>query len=313
MIDLVQLRTFVAVAEELHLTRAAERLHISQSAASAHVRAVEERLNAQLFVRTSRNLELTRAGQLLMQKAKVLLNEAALFTSYARELHGKIVGHILIGSSSDPATSRIGRIVAALRERHPLVSVDLRTCPSSGIRQGLKTGELDVGFLLGSAVDANFSYYEIKNVLFRVVGPVAWKQQIEEADWTALARLPWITSTDSSMAYTAMLKHLFEERGLEPNTVATFDNAILGRSMLEAGVGLMLMREEHAKQSLARGTLAASAIARAEMPIYMVHLTSRRNDPLICAILQATTDVWPELRTTPAGSATMPTERVSGT
>ena len=88
LIDLVQLRTFVAVAEEQHLTRAAERLHMSQSAASAHVRAIEERLGTQLFVRTNRSLELTHAGQLLARKAKALLNEEAVFTSFARELKG---------------------------------------------------------------------------------------------------------------------------------------------------------------------------------------------------------------------------------
>ena len=87
-IDLVQLRTIVAVAEEQHLTRAAERLFISQSAASAHVRALEDQLDTQLFVRTNRSLELTRAGQLLARKAKALLNEEAQFTSFARELRG---------------------------------------------------------------------------------------------------------------------------------------------------------------------------------------------------------------------------------
>ena len=61
--DLVQLRTFVAVAEEQHLTRAADRLFISQSAASAHVRAVEESGDTKRFVRTSRSLELTQAGR----------------------------------------------------------------------------------------------------------------------------------------------------------------------------------------------------------------------------------------------------------
>src|SRR4030095_12878317 len=76
VIDLVQLRTFVAVAEEQHLTRAAERLHMSQSAASAHVRAIEERLGTQLFVRTNRSLEPTRACELLLAKATTLLNDA---------------------------------------------------------------------------------------------------------------------------------------------------------------------------------------------------------------------------------------------
>lgn len=50
LVDLAQLRTFVAVAEEQHLTRAAERLHMSLSAASSHVRAIEELFETQLFV-----------------------------------------------------------------------------------------------------------------------------------------------------------------------------------------------------------------------------------------------------------------------
>jgi len=300
LIDLVQLRTFVAVAEEQHLTRAAERLHISQSAASAHVRAVEESLDAQLFVRTNRSLELTRAGQLLLGKAKTLLNEAALFTSFAREIRGKVEGHLVVGSSSEPASSRIGEVVGALRARHPLIGVDLRARPSSSTRLGLKTGELDIGLLLGHPTDAGFTYYQLTTVPFRVAGPVAWKDRIESAGWAELASLPWIAPTDSSRAYSTMLRQMFDERGLELNAVARFDNAALGRAMLEAGVGLMLMREEHARHGFEQGILAVSPIAHSEFPLFMAHVASRRNDPLIRAFLEAATDVWPEMRATPA-------------
>lgn len=298
-IDLVQLRTFVAVAEEQHLTRAAERLHISQSAASSHVRAVEERLDTQLFVRTNRSLELTRAGQLLLGKAKTLLNEAVIFTSFAQELRGKIEGNLVICTSSEPASSRIGEMVGALRSKHPLISVDLRARPSSGTRQGLKTGELDIGLILGPPIDASFTYYELTKVQFRVAGPAAWKEKIESANWAELASLPWLTTADNNMVYSAILQQLFNDRGLELNSVARFDNAALGRAMLEAGVGLMLMREEHVNQGLEQGALAASPIAHAECPILMAHVASRRNDPLILAFLEAATDMWPNLRVTP--------------
>jgi DNA-binding transcriptional LysR family regulator len=299
LIDLVQLRTFVAVAEEQHLTRAAERLHISQSAASAHVRAVEESLDIQLFVRTNRSLELTRSGQLLLGKAKTLLNESTLFASFAQEIRGKIEGNLVVGSSSQPSTSRVGEIIGALRIRHPLIGVDVRARPSAGTRQGLKTGELDIGLLLGRAVDLGFTYYEVKTVQFRVAGPAAWKEQIESADWAELASLPWITPTDSSMAYTAMLRELFEDRGLELNSVVRFDNAELARAMLEAGVGMMLMREEHVNKGLEQGTVAVSPIASARFQLFIAHLASRRNDPLVRGFLEAATDVWPDLRVTP--------------
>lgn len=299
LIDLVQLRTFVAVAEEQHLTRAAERLHVSQSAASAHVRAVEEALDTQLFVRTNRSLELTRAGQLLLTKAKALLNEATLFTSFAREIHGKIEGHIVVGSTSDPASSRIGEVVALLRVEHPLISIDLRARPSSGAQEGLKTGEFDIGLMLGRPTNAAFTYYQLTTIPFRVAGPAAWKEQIEQANWAELASLPWICPTDSSLAYSTMLKQMFDDRGLELNTVARFDNATLGRAMLEAGVGLMLMREEHVRADLERGFLAVSPIAHADYPLFLAHLSSRRNDPLICAFLAATASIWPDMVTTP--------------
>ncbi|HSW21113.1 MAG TPA: LysR family transcriptional regulator [Ramlibacter sp.] len=299
LIDLVQLRTFVAVAEEQHLTRAAERLHVSQSAASAHVRAIEDSLDMQLFVRTNRSLELTRAGQMLLRQAKSLLNEAAELTSFARELRGKIEGNLVVGASSDPSSSRIGTVVSALRAKHPLITVDLRARPSSSARQALKTGELDVGMLLGRPVDAGFAYYQLATVQFRVAGPIAWKQQIEEADWTQLAAMPWITPSDGNISYSVMLDQLFGDKGLELNTVVHFDNSSLGRALVRSGVGLLLMREEYALQGEQEGQLALSPLARAEFPVFIAHLASRGNDPLIRAFVEAASQSWPEMKTTP--------------
>ena len=295
LIDLVQLRTFVAVAEEQHLTHAAERLHISQSAASAHVRSVEDALDTQLFVRTNRRLELTRAGELVLRQAKVLLSEAAQFTSFARELRGKIEGEIAVGAGSDPAGSRIGDVVAALRAKHPLIMVDLRARPSSSTRQALKTGELDIGILLGRPVDSEFSYYQLGTVPFRIGGPIAWKEQIEAADWPALAALPWIAPSESSLAYSAMLTNLFGDKGLELNTVAKFDNAAHGRSLLRSGVGMMLMREEHALEGEGEGYLAIAPIAKSDFGLLVAHLATRANDPLIAAFMDAVETAWPDM------------------
>jgi DNA-binding transcriptional LysR family regulator len=291
-IDLVQLRTFVAVAEEQHLTRAAERLHISLSAASAHVRAVEDRLDTKLFLRTNRSLELTRAGQLLLEKAKVLLSESAAFTSFAREIRGKTEGHLIIGCSSEPISSRLGQVVQVLRERHPLITLEVHVRPSSGTRQGLKNGELDVGVILGKPIDTDFTHYKLTDVPFRIVGPAAWKEQIENASWAELARLPWLTPTDFNMAYSVILRQLFNERGLELNSVVRFDNAVLGRAMLEAGVGMMLMREEHVAAGLEKGILAASPLVRVDHPVILAHVTGREKDPLMRALLDAADDVW---------------------
>lgn len=294
-VDLAQLRTFVAVAEEQHLTRAADRLHISQSAASAHVRAVEESLGARLFVRTNRNLELTRDGQLLLEQARQLLHEAARLQSFARELKGETKGTLVVGASSEPSSTRIGAVVAALRARHPLVTVDLRARPSTSTRQALRTGELDVGMHLGHSIDPGFVYHRLSTVRFRIVGPVAWASRIHAADWAALARLPWITPSTSSSAYTAVMDQLFRDRGLEPNSVVCFDNIVLARALLDSGIGMMLMREEFALQGERDGYLAISPLGQAELGFFVSHLAGREADPLVKAFVEAAGAVWPEM------------------
>ena len=296
MIDLVQLRTFVAVAEEQHLTRAAERIHISLSSASAHIRGVEDALGTQLFVRTKRSLVLTRAGELLFKRAKALLNEAALLQSFSVELRGQVEGTLVVGSSSEPSAGRMGKIAVELRSRHPLVSLDLRARLSSGIHQGLKNGELDIGMLLDRPTHADFHYYELTTVRFRIAGPIAWKEKIEGSSWTELADLPWITPAASSVVYASLRSQLFEDKGIELNSVIQFDNATLGREMLYAGAGMMLVREEYAIQGAKEGLLAISDVAAAERSLFMIHLASRKNDPLIRGFVDAAYNTWPEMK-----------------
>ncbi|MGY4425667.1 DNA-binding transcriptional LysR family regulator [Bradyrhizobium sp. JR6.1] len=82
--DYRQLRYFIAVAEELSFSRAAKRLHVSQPPLSTQIKAMEEELGTQLLSRTRRAVELTQAGQLLLEHARRAVSELDLASETVR-------------------------------------------------------------------------------------------------------------------------------------------------------------------------------------------------------------------------------------
>lgn len=93
-IELRHLRTFVAVAEELSFGRAAERLFITQPAVSRQIRSLEQLVGCQLLRRTTRTVELTLAGEALLERARRLLVEVDAAVAAAQTVGGEIMGRI---------------------------------------------------------------------------------------------------------------------------------------------------------------------------------------------------------------------------
>ncbi|PPK93153.1 LysR substrate binding domain-containing protein [Kineococcus xinjiangensis] len=130
--DLQQLRYFAVVAEELHFTRAARRLYVDQSALSAAVRRLERDLGTSLFVRTTRHVELTEAGRVLLPEARSLLAAAEEFQLAVERARGgpqperrhRVVVGLYCGSMA--AAELTGPIVHAFHTRHPELALEVR-------------------------------------------------------------------------------------------------------------------------------------------------------------------------------------------
>ena len=97
--ELYQLRSFVAVAEAGHLTRAAEKLHVSQPAVSAQIKALEDELDLALFERTPSGMVLTAAGERLLADAEKVLAAAQAMRTEAKALKGEVAGKVREGDA----------------------------------------------------------------------------------------------------------------------------------------------------------------------------------------------------------------------
>jgi len=142
--DLRQLRTFVALAEELSFTRAAERLFVGQQAVSKSVRQLERELGVELVERTTHDVRLTAAGAALLEAGRPALAAAEAAFAAAREAGQGLTGTIRVGVS--PAVSPLDRqeVVAVLRRGAPEVSVSLLEVRPRDVRRLLRARELDL-------------------------------------------------------------------------------------------------------------------------------------------------------------------------
>jgi DNA-binding transcriptional LysR family regulator len=156
-LDTRLLRAFVAVAEELNFTRAAQRLTLAQQALSAQVRQLEDRLQVRLFERTTRRVELTDAGRLLLPHARAVL--AALDAGTAEvEAERRAAGATLrVGLSGTGMVPVAAETMRRFRERHPDVSLLVANAGLDQPAAGLAEGDVDVAFVRPPFVDDGIS------------------------------------------------------------------------------------------------------------------------------------------------------------
>src|SRR3989338_5068891 len=158
--DFNLIRTFVTLAREGNLTRAAQRLHLSQPALSLQLKKLHEQLGLVLFERTPRGMRLTRAGEQLLPAAQRALEATTELVGLAAGIGGQIGGRLRIGTIVDPEFLRLGPFLKRLVEHPPGLSTDLAHGMSGAVRRDVVANRLDVAYTLGlpgmGDVDASF-------------------------------------------------------------------------------------------------------------------------------------------------------------
>lgn len=145
--DLKQLEHFVAVAEERHFTRASRRLNVVQSGLSASIRSLEEDLGGPLFIRSTRRVDLTPAGEVLFEEARRVLAAARDARNAVTQVHGLARGRLSIGAIHGLAPfidlpASLGRFRAAFGG----IDIELTLDGSRALIDEVREGRIDIAF-----------------------------------------------------------------------------------------------------------------------------------------------------------------------
>jgi len=242
-VELRHLRSFVAVAEELHFGRAAQRLHMAQPPLSQQIRLFERNLGARLFDRSTRSVQLTAAGQSLLEPARRILAEAhtakrAVLAAALGEVDRVTVG--FAGASSYDALPRLTRAVTS---EHPGIELVLQGQIYSGdaLRQ-IADGTLDLGFVCVPTrrrISARLIRLEELVVALPEEHPQAQRSDVQLND---LAQDPFVTfpaARGSAVRDAAM--HACKDAGFTPFVAQEAPDYYNLLTLVGAGVGVALV------------------------------------------------------------------------
>jgi DNA-binding transcriptional LysR family regulator len=151
--ELRQLRYFVAVAEELHFTRAAKRLNIAQPPLSHQIRQLEAALRTQLLVRTSRKVELTLAGAVFLRGARRALVEAERAAAIARRAGRGELDTLRVGFTDSAALSILPGAIRRFRREFPEVHLELQEDSSMAQVESIRRDLVDLAIVRGPTVE----------------------------------------------------------------------------------------------------------------------------------------------------------------
>lgn len=217
-IELRHFRSFVAVAEEGKIGRAAARLFVSQPALSRQMQQLEREIGVPLLVRVPHGVELTEAGRELLDKARVAIEaaEEALTVGHAEQPHGRLV----LGLPLAGGRQRWFALTQAFVERFPAVEVEMREALSEHLQRQVVERELDAALVLIPNRLAGLRYVRVLDdrlaVWLHRDHPLASRSALRLADLGGETIILLGGPAGRGSGFNSAIRGLFAGTGVEP-------------------------------------------------------------------------------------------------
>ena len=239
--ELRTLHYFTVVAQELNITRAAEKLNMSQPPLSNQIKALEEELGVQLFIRGKRRLELTEEGGLLLRRAVQIQELADKTRQEIASLREGMTGVIYLSMVEGRAPFLAARWIAGFREEFPLVRYNLWNGSSDDVLDRLHKGLADLAVIAAP--------YDTEHLEGFPVGREPWIAMLhpdhplaqtvgDTIPLSSLAGEPLIVPSRKSRMDA--IRRWFGEVGAEPHILCEMSNYMDAAALTSQGVGISI-------------------------------------------------------------------------
>lgn len=231
--DLHQLSLFLAVAETGSLSAAARIKNISQPVISIHVRNLEDHFGIALLDRYGRGVKLTEAGELLVQKIRLVLYSVRELNEALEELKGLERGHLRLGASTTPGVYVLPRLLGQFKKQYPGIEMDLQISNTAQVERWVSENILTLG-VIGKKPESHFLEATpfLRDELVLITSPKHVLSKRRSVQMKELANYPFIVREQGS------------------NTRQTYEEA-LNRQKTKLDVVLELGSTEAIKQAVA--------------------------------------------------------------
>ncbi len=279
MLEISQLRCFVAVGDELHFGRAAERLNMTQPPLSRQIRLLEHQVGTPLLERNNRMVRFTAAGKAFFPEATRILRLVEEAASTARRIAKGEKGSIAIGFTAAFGYGLLPGMVRRLHQLVPGISLMLKEMVTSAQLEALDAGQLDVGLMRPHPPQGGLETALLGREALMLAFPKAQAKRWPLSPTpSCLHHEPFISYSPYEASYFYQLvQSCLDRDGVKPDIVDYVPQIHTMLALVDSGVGVALIPETASRLHF-EGVMLRRMVTNPQRPVEMVFAYRKDND-----------------------------------
>lgn len=290
--DITQLKAFIAVAHCKNLTQAAETLHLSQPAVSAQIKALEAYIGTPLFERHRSGMSLTRAGEVFLPEAELLLQQKHRLERFAETLSEHYVQSAQLGLIHPIASDRVTELTNCIMLKNPNTQLHIQYGMSGEILTRLVAKKLHGGFFLGHLRQRSIQSIFLENIAYSLICPMQDEARLRQDLPKSLNHFTWIEMSGISGSHKN-LQQFWHRHKLTPKKQIICDYPKTIIDLCASGVGLAMVPKHAALEAQNQGkSIALIDEFEQSLPLNFIYLDEFGEDPMLKLLYECVQHAW---------------------